>query len=235
MYDEKARQVKAAKVLAVLEDYLGKMADKRLLDIGCSTGFMTALYAEKFASTLGIDLDPQAIENANSARSSPKLSFQIGDAMGTGLPPQSFDVITCTHIYEHVPSADRLLQEIKRLLKPGGVCFFSAGNRYIWREGHYDLPLLSAIPKWLAHPYIRLSGKAPFYYENHLSLWGLRKLVRAFQVVDYTLRVIEDPVRFHAADMIRPDGLAQKTLLQFEPLLYWLIPTYIWILVAPQD
>ena len=82
-----------------------------------------------------------------------------------------------------------MMNEIHRVLKMGGVCYFAAGNRLMYNEPHHNLPLLSVLPRPLAHIYIRMAGKANFYYEKHLSYWGLKQLVQQFKRVDYTVAV----------------------------------------------
>ncbi|MGD9765257.1 MAG: methyltransferase domain-containing protein [Candidatus Binatia bacterium] len=230
MYDAGARTMKASKVLAILEDYLGSLAGLDHLDIGCSTGFLTLQYGARFASSTGIDIDEAAVDYARRHHCRDNIQFMVGDGARTGLPEASFDVVTCTHIYEHVPDARQLMAEIHRVLKPGGICFFAAGNRFNWIEGHYHLPLLAAVPKPLGHAYLRLAGKGNYYYETHLSYWGLRRLVRAFDVIDYTLKVIQDPIRFSATDSVAPGSVKQRLGLRVLRLAYWLSPTYLWLL-----
>ena len=104
-----------------------------------------------------------------------------------------YDVITCSHIYEHVPDANKLMSEIYRLLKPGGVCFFAAGNRFKVIEGHYRLPFLSFFPKGISNLYLKITGKGNEYYENHLSYKNLKQLVNQFEVIDYTVETIKYP------------------------------------------
>lgn len=240
MYDRTARAAKAEKSLSILADHLADTSGLRLLDIGCSTGFMTSLYAERFRSTLGIDIDEPAVQFAreHAAVSAtdgepPRLDFRVADSMATGLPGDSFDVVTCTHIYEHVPDSQRLVDEIYRVLKPGGACLLAAGNRYMAVEAHYKLPLLAAVPKWVGHRYLRLAGKGDHYYETHLSLRGLRRLVRRFEVIDYTRRVIEEPERFAATDMLVPGSMKHRVALALVRRAYWLVPTYLWVLKKP--
>ena len=72
------------------------------------------------------------------------------------LPMKKFDVITCSHIYEHVPNAHLLIDEIYELLKPGGVCYFAAGNKYKVIEGHYKIPFLSYFPKKISNFYLKI-------------------------------------------------------------------------------
>ncbi len=235
MYDSAGRSLKARKILAVLDDhYRGGLSDLSLLDVGCSTGIMTAQLALRFRTATGIDIDTGGVMHAQRNFGSERVCFLVQDAMATDFPDNSFDVVTCAHVYEHVPDAARLLREIRRVLKPGGICYFAAGNRFVLIEGHYKLPLLAAIPKPLAHLYLRLLGRGRHYYETHLSLWGLRRLVRGFEIIDYTPKVIRDPARYHMTDSIRPGSflhlLARTTL----PVLYPLCGTYIWLLRKPE-
>lgn len=148
----------------------------------------------------------------------------------TALSDASFDVITCVHVYEHVPDAHKLMGEIHRLLRPGGICYFAAANRLSFMEPHYRLPLLSVMPKLFAHYYLRILKRGRFYYENHLTYWGLRGLVAEFTVTDYTLKVVRDPLRFHATDMITPGSRAQRIALALLKAAYWICPTYLWVL-----
>ena len=106
------------------------------------------------------------------------------------------DVIICNHIYEHVPYANQLMDEVYRVLRVNGFCYFSAGNKYMVIEGHYGLPFLSWVPKPLAHLYLRITGKGSFYYEEHLSLRGLKKLVKRFRITTILLQLFETPKSF---------------------------------------
>ena len=145
----------------------------------------------------------------------------------------TFDVVICSQVYEHVPDAQVMMNEIYRVLKPGGVCYFAAGNRLMWNEPHYNLPLLSVIPPYLAHIYLKLTRKGSHYYEKHLSYWGLKKLVGNFKVTDYTRYIIISPIKFHAEYMIKPGSIKAKIATLLTKYFTWLVPGYIWILKKP--
>ena len=141
-----------------------------------------------------------------------------------------YDVITCSHIYEHVPDANKLMSEIYRLLKPGGVCFFAAGNRFKVIEGHYRLPFLSFFPKRISNLYLKITGKGNEYYENHLSYKNLKQLVNQFEIIDYTVETIKYPKKYFATDLITENTFRQKLYLTIAKYFYFLIPTYLWLL-----
>jgi len=92
------------------------------------------------------------------------------------------------------------------------------------------LPFLSVIPRPLAHIYIRAAGKADFYYEKHLSYWGLKNLVHAFKIVDYTKKIISNPDLFHADYMIQKGSKKAKLAKLIVNHAYFLSPTFIWLL-----
>lgn len=233
MYDAETRRLKAAKAIAILQDCLGDLSGLRLLDLGCSNGLMTRFYGEAFEDVIGLDIDAPGIAFAQANNTAPNIRYELSDGMNTGLSDESIDVVTCTHVYEHVPDARHLLDEILRVLRPGGACLFIAGNRLTWMEADNHLPLLSVLPRPLADRYVRLAGKGDRYYERTRSLWGLRRLVSRFEVSDYSLRVLQEPERFHMTELVRPGTLKQKASILALRAAYWLSPTFIWILVKP--
>jgi SAM-dependent methyltransferase len=154
----------------------------------------------------------------------------MADSMAFPFQPNSVDVIVCNRIYEHVPYANQMMYEIYRAPKEGDFCYFSAGNKYMAFEGHYGLPFLSWIPKFVVQLYLRITGKGDFYYEEHRSLRGLKQLVNRFRIHDYTLTIIRDPEKFFATDLFDTQSLAYKVVRFLAPFLYRWIPTYVWVL-----
>ena len=235
MYTEVERTKKANKTISVLKDYFNDTSSLSLLDIGSSTGIMTNEYAKHFKNVTGVDVDTTAVQYSNNQFKRENLKFICAPIEESDFPDLSYDVITCSQIYEHVPSDKKLIEEIFRLLKPGGVCYFAAGNRFKIIEPHYKLPFLSFFPKKVANIYIRLFTKHDFYYENLKSFRNLKKLVSKFEIIDYTLKIIKNPSRYSADEM-----LLEKTLKHFlfnviAKVFYFMIPTYIWILKKPNN
>lgn len=229
-YDSARRKYKAEKIVAILQDHLGDLNQLRALDIGCSTGYGTATYASVFKHVTAIDVDEAAVTFAKTNNASANIEHYVMDAQKITLPSAAFDVVICSHVYEHVPDPALLLAEIDRLLTSTGVCYFAAGNRLSLMEPHYRLPLLSIIPKRVAHLYLRLTGRGKYYQERHLTYWGLKKLVRKFSVADYTIKVAQNPEKYHALDLMTSGSIKQKFVVAALRLVYWACPTYLWLL-----
>lgn len=231
--DRASRLRKARTMVAVLSDYFGgpeALRATRVLDVGAAAGVIDVFLADACGQVTGIDIDAAAIADARKGEGQPNLEFRIGDAMALEAADASVDVVICAHVYEHVPDPERLMSEIFRVLRPGGVCYFAAGNRYQPIEPHYRLPLLSVIPVWMAHLYLRALGRGQRYYERHLSYWSLKRLVRAFALRDYTRRMIEEPARFEAGYMLPPGSFKHGVARLAARWAYPWVPTYIWLL-----
>jgi len=235
MYDVVGRERKACTMVAVLADFLGDrhLKDLSLLNVGGSAGIIDNYLADHFAKVLSLDIDAPAVEYAKSQFHKENLTFMVGDALNIQFKDQSFDVAISSQVYEHVPDPEKMISELHRVLRPGGVCFFAAGNRIMWNEPHYNLKLLSVLPRWLAHQYIRATGKASFYHEKHYTYWGLKRLVRGFTVHDYTKRIIDDPARYSIEYLLKPGSGKAVVASAIARYLTWLCPGYIWLLQKP--
>ena len=104
---------------------------KRLLDVACGSGGPALRIVEKTGcSVTGVDLHEDAITAARSLAGQRQLQqraeFQVADA-AQGLPfaDAQFDAITCIDAINHLTDRPRVLQEWKRVLKPGGRVLFT--------------------------------------------------------------------------------------------------------------
>ncbi|MDF1645248.1 MAG: class I SAM-dependent methyltransferase [Pseudomonadales bacterium] len=235
MFDHKGRQLKAVTMIHVLSEYIEKPLDTlSVLNVGGSAGIIDEYLSRYFHQVTGIDIDEDAILYAKKNFQKEGLLFEVGDAMDMEYESSMFDVVICSQVYEHVPDAKLLMSEIFRVLKPGGVTYFAAGNRIMFNEPHYNLPLLSVLPRPLSHLYVRATKKGNFYYEKHLTYWGLKKLTNKFLATDYTAKIMSDPEKYGAHYMVKPGSVKQKIATFISNHIVWLVPGYIWLLEKPE-
>ena len=107
---------------------------KRVLDIGCGTGYGAAELARVAASVTGFDSSPEAIALACSAYPLPNLHFLVASANAIPFQDASFRLITCFEVIEHLADWRTLLQEAQRLLARGGQFIVSTPNKLYYAE-----------------------------------------------------------------------------------------------------
>lgn len=239
LFDEIGRREKAAKVIAVLSDYFGgRTAPITVVDIGCSTGIMTREFGQVFGRVIGLDTDHLGVAHgerlAREAGIGPeKLRLCAGDACAMPLADESADAVICNQVYEHVDDQQALVDEIHRVLRPGGICYFGMGTRHVLVEGHYKLPFLSWLPRRAADVYIDLAGKRARYDVRLLSYRNLKRLVQSFGVIDYTLEIIKHTERYADSERGAIRRWVQRWPSSLLRIVLPIIPVHVWVLVKP--
>lgn len=100
-------------------------AGRDVLDAACGVGFGAhILVAAGARAVTGIDAFAGAIVEARE-QGRDGMRFEIGDLRDLPLEPASFDVVVCFEAIEHVAEQELVLDEIKRVLRPGGVLAIS--------------------------------------------------------------------------------------------------------------
>jgi SAM-dependent methyltransferase len=188
--DPRSRQRQADKIIYVFTKLVStQLSSSTCLDLGCSAGMITNAIAPLFARTFGIDYDEIALRHI-SHDGNVRSSFIRADAMNIPMDSASIDVIICAQVYEHVPDDTEMVYEIFRVLKAGGIVFFSGPNKLYPIEPHYSLPFLHWFPPNIADGYLRLLGWGNQYSEQSRTLWGLRRLLSDFNIYDVTVQVL---------------------------------------------
>jgi 2-polyprenyl-6-hydroxyphenyl methylase/3-demethylubiquinone-9 3-methyltransferase len=113
-------------------DRLVQLEGKRVLDVGCGGGILSESMSQKGAEVTGIDLGEKALSVArlHKLESGVEVDYRLVsvEALAQEMP-QSFDVVTCMEMLEHVPDPAAIVHACIALLKPGGKVFFSTINR----------------------------------------------------------------------------------------------------------
>ena len=228
---DRSRDIKAHKTMKVISDFSStELRDLRVLEIGCYKGEISYILSEYFKEYVAIDIDEKAIKIANERFNRNNLKYRVDNADSLSFDDSSFDIVICSHVYEHVPFPNKMMTEIYRVLKFGGFCYFAAGNKLKLIEPHYRLPFLSWLPKKIAHLYLNITNKGDHYYENLFTYPKLKKLVKRFKVNDYTLDILKHPDKFNAGDLLKKDSNKQKLSIFVYKYFKIFFPTFIWIL-----
>jgi len=136
--------------LVAFDGYRGRS----VLDVGCGAGVDLARFARGGAAVTGVDLAAPAVELARANFAQQGLQGAFGVADGERLPfaDNCFDLVYAHGVVQYTPDPQRLVDECRRVLKPGGEAVFQVYNRRSWLNAlsklmkvgleHEDAPVL---------------------------------------------------------------------------------------------
>lgn len=111
------------------------VTNKDVLDIASGEGYGSACLARNARSVIGVDIDRTAIVHSNAKYSDvSNLIFKEGACENIPLETHSVDVVTSFETIEHHHKHEEMLNEVKRVLRPGGIFIVSSPNRTIYSE-----------------------------------------------------------------------------------------------------
>ncbi len=117
-----------AETLGVLIDLVPEDPRARWVETACGPGLIARAMASRVGSVVGIDLTPTMIEKARAdavEAGARNVSFEVGDATALDLTDDSLDGAITRFSLHHIPGPVRVLEEMRRVVKPGGYVIVS--------------------------------------------------------------------------------------------------------------
>jgi SAM-dependent methyltransferase len=94
--------------------------------VGPGSGIYLPLLCELFEHVTASDIEPEYLEHlAEIVGKRPNLELAVDDIAASGLEPESFDLVLCSEVIEHIAEPDRVLAGLWRVLRPGGALVLS--------------------------------------------------------------------------------------------------------------
>lgn len=126
----------------------GTLEGLRVLEVGCGGGLICEDLARRGARMVGIDPSTRALqtarEHAQQSGLSERITYEEGYAETLPYASASFEAVVCLDVLEHVANLGKTIEEIARVLAPGGVFVFDTINRtlfaravLIWYGEHF--------------------------------------------------------------------------------------------------
>ncbi|WP_019953408.1 bifunctional 2-polyprenyl-6-hydroxyphenol methylase/3-demethylubiquinol 3-O-methyltransferase UbiG [Yoonia vestfoldensis] len=172
---------------------------KDVLDLGCAGGFMAEALANRGARVTGIDPAAEAIAAARQHATAEGLNIAYDVGVGEALPyhAASYDAVVCVDVLEHVTDLQKVMFEVARVLRPGGLFLFDTINRN---------PLARLATITVAEDILRLLPRGTHDPALFIKPAELRKAMTAAGLV---------PARFTG---LGPRGVNRRLDLTFGPL-----------------
>jgi SAM-dependent methyltransferase len=184
---------------------------RRVLDVGCGTGFLALRFAELGHTVTGVDFSPEMIGRArrNAEQAAQEIDFRVGDATALDCPDETQDLVVARHLIWALPDPQRGVAEWLRVLRPGGRLALIEGkwaNNEAWaaskaRLASRALNRMLDIAAALAAPLRRGGGGYRKYRRIELQLpfsgglpsTRLAEFLEANSVQDVVVEPLMDP------------------------------------------
>lgn len=167
----------------------------RVLDIACGTGYGCHMVAKErkreVTEIIGVDIDVETLEYANREYHHQKVTYVQGDALDPQLPELlgTFDTILSFETIEHVQDDQALMENLYRMLKPGGTLVLSSPfgrGRGMPTSEPFHVHQLT--PEEFEELFVHFS-KVDIYYQRGVTFEKPRKGVRYFIGVAVCIKV----------------------------------------------
>ena len=184
-------------------DYIDRtagLAGRPVLDVGCGGGILSEAMAAKGAQVLGIDLGETHLKVAelHTLESGVEVKYRrIAVETLAAEQPDSFDVVTCMEMLEHVPDPASVVRACAQLVRPGGWVFFSTLNRNL---KSYALAVVAAeyvlgmLPRG-THDYAR------FIRPSELDAWARAAGLTTTDITGMTYNPLTGVYRLNKGDV----------------------------------
>ncbi|MCD4832075.1 MAG: class I SAM-dependent methyltransferase [Anaerohalosphaeraceae bacterium] len=177
--DELARAKLGLKVIEQVASF--DISDKKMLDVGCGWGGNVVAAVQMGAVVTGCDVDEDVLEVAGLRAKINGVLPELIQAPAENLPfaDNEFDYVQSICVLEHVRDVSKSVNEMVRVLKPGGVGFVQVPNYWLPIEPHYKILFPPKCPRPLAKIYLKLLAR-PTAFIDTLNYVDVKMIKRLF-------------------------------------------------------
>ncbi len=203
----------------------GILPVRAALDVGCGAGSALFGLARHTGLAVGLDIlltDLLLAKKRFAEAGIANVAFACASALELPFAADCFALANATDVIEHVPDQGRLLSEVRRVLRSGGLLFFNSPNRFtlLTREPHVKLWGVGWLPRRWMEPYVRWRLGRAYRSKHLLSLRELRRLVRGAFGPHYAIRSAVPRGRLARA-VARPFEALARPLLPQHNVVAW--------------
>lgn len=197
--------------LAFIQNHID-LNNKNVIDVGCGGGILSEALAASGAKVTGIDLAPQSIEVAklHLHESNLDVNYECVNIIDkANLEAGTYDVVTCMEMLEHVPDPQIIIDNCAKLLKPGGIAFFSTLNQTL---KSYALGVIAA------EYILKLVPKGTHDYQKFIKPSKLRTMLEQAQLNLLDIRGLNYNPFSHSATISHDTSINYMVAAQYKSI-----------------
>lgn len=162
---------------------------EEIIDLGCGTGYYLYLLSNLLINLklTGLEYDQRSLNEAKAMLIDKKINFVAGDMHKMPFKSKSFDKAISSEVLEHLKDDSLALQEIYRILKPGGTLVISVPST--------NYPFFWDPLNWVLQHFFQMHIKTGFFsgiWNGHIRLYNLGQLKKKFEKAGFKIEIAEE-------------------------------------------
>lgn len=224
----KIKQQNQIQIPFILRYYKRNIRKAKILDIGCGTGGATVAWALRGAGCVGIDMSEKDLRIAMLRAASEGVKPLFKQVKGTKLPfgKESFDLVICDQVLEHVPDFNETIKEIGRVLKKNSIAYIDLPNRFFPFDPHYRLLFAHWTPQKIHRFLVKVSKRKYYDYPVFFRAYNEIKnsiLKNGFEIIADSKNFIQSSESKGAKYAVAKLGVKLVPFYFFSPTLQFVI------------
>jgi 2-polyprenyl-3-methyl-5-hydroxy-6-metoxy-1,4-benzoquinol methylase len=188
---------------------------QKILDVGSGWGGICVELAHAGGIVTGIEPNKEELQISKLLNEieGTKINFIHGYGENLLFTDNSFDILICFSVIEHVADVSKVISEMLRVLRPGGFIYLNTMNYLFPYEGHYKIFFPSLFPKFLAKIYLKLIGRNPNFIKsiNYITTFKIFSEFRKYDVKIDNLGI----KKLEKSRLLRGSGFFKRMLRRF--------------------
>ena len=188
---------------------------RKILEVGSGWGGICVEFAHAGGIVTGIEPDKEELQISRLLDQIEGTGIDFIHGYGENLPfvDNSFDIVICNSVIEHVADVSVVISEMMRVLKSGGFIYLSTPNYLFPFEAHYKILFPPLLPRFLAKIDLRLRGRNPSFIRNinYITTFRIFSELKKFNVKIENLGV----KKLEKSRILRGQSFFKKMLRKF--------------------